>query len=91
MTQDEEGMVDPTEPVEPNEPQEPAEPTEPQEPQEDYRGKLNATNNFLKNGQTQNLNYLSRNVDVCGRQFVFKTNLEIRARRDERIVNIERT
>src|SRR5437660_11758598 len=48
MTQDEEGMVDPTEPVEPNEPQEPAEPTEPQEPQEDYRGKLNATNNFLK-------------------------------------------
>src|SRR5439155_11953479 len=49
------------------------------------------TNNFLRNGQTQNLNYLSRNVDVCGRQFVFKTNLEIRARCDERIVNIERT
>src|SRR5207248_9883665 len=46
---------------------------------------------FLRNGQIQNLNYLSRNVDVGGRQFVFKTNLEIRARRDERIVNIERT
>jgi hypothetical protein len=48
MTQDEEVVVEPTEPVELSEPNEPKEPTEPEEPQEDYRGKLNATNNFLK-------------------------------------------
>jgi hypothetical protein len=47
MTQDDNEVVM-EEPVEPTEPQEPVEPAEPQEPQEDYRGKLNATNSFLK-------------------------------------------
>jgi len=48
MTQDDHVVAEPTEPQEPVEPQEPTEPAQPQEPQEDYRGKLNATNNFLK-------------------------------------------
>jgi hypothetical protein len=42
----EDGNTAPQEPQEPIENQQ--EPAEPQEPQEDYRGKLNATNNFLK-------------------------------------------
>src|SRR5204862_8331168 len=46
---------------------------------------------FIRERQIQYRHYLWGNVDVRRRQFVFKTNLEIWTRGNERVVNIERT